>query len=266
MTPQSATQHERQLSGGGIAQAALPTVALPVRAIAEAPPLAVPAAPGLAGRLRPRLRRASTQRRLLASADAVSSLAALVAVSAAFGHGQTSPLLLLWLPLTVGLFKIAGLYDRDDMRLRALDARRDAAAAAARRACALLASRSPRRPRGRRARSTAGGSPGCGSGSSSRCSSAGARSRAMAGRRGMLPRRALPGDRRAASAPSGSARSSSRADRARNVVACAAAGGRGRADDRWTPTTPSRRLVAELKRRPDHHRAGRPTTAGRSRS
>jgi exopolysaccharide biosynthesis polyprenyl glycosylphosphotransferase len=115
MTPQSATQHERQVSRGGIAEATLPTVALSARAVAEAKPLI---APGLPGRARLRLGRASTQRRLLASADAVSSLVALVAVSAAFGQGRITLALLAWLPLTVGLFKIAGLYDREDMRLR----------------------------------------------------------------------------------------------------------------------------------------------------
>jgi exopolysaccharide biosynthesis polyprenyl glycosylphosphotransferase len=114
MTPQSATQHERQAPRGGIAEATLPTVALPARAIAEARPLVAP----LPGRGRLALGRASTQRRLLASADAVGSLAALVAVSAAFGHGRLSLLLLAWLPLTVALFKVAGLYDREDMRLR----------------------------------------------------------------------------------------------------------------------------------------------------
>ena len=114
MTPQSATQQERQVRGG-VAQATLPTVALPLRAVAEAQPLVVS---GLPDRARLRLGRASTQRRLLASADAVSSLAALVAVTAAFGSAQLSLLLLAWLPLTIALFKIAGLYDREDMRLR----------------------------------------------------------------------------------------------------------------------------------------------------
>jgi exopolysaccharide biosynthesis polyprenyl glycosylphosphotransferase len=117
MTPQTATQPKPQ-GRGGIAQATLPTVALTEPATRHAIPATWPGVQRRPGQGRPRLARASTQRRLLASADAVAALLALVAVLTVFGDGRLSPALLAWLPLTVALFKVAGLYDRDDMRLR----------------------------------------------------------------------------------------------------------------------------------------------------
>ncbi len=107
MTLQSVTQADRR-------ESSVPTVALPGPVALPAPPFA--AAP--LSEARTRLARASTQRRVLASADAIGSFVALVAALAVLG--RTPPLLLLavWPPLTVALFKIAGLYDREDMRLR----------------------------------------------------------------------------------------------------------------------------------------------------
>jgi exopolysaccharide biosynthesis polyprenyl glycosylphosphotransferase len=115
MTTQTATQRKSQ-GGGGLATARLPIVALTEQP-AQAP-AAWPDARSVPGQRRARTTRASKQRRLLASADAIAALIALCAVMAAFGDGHLSLALLAWLPVTIGIFKVAGLYDRDDMRLR----------------------------------------------------------------------------------------------------------------------------------------------------
>jgi exopolysaccharide biosynthesis polyprenyl glycosylphosphotransferase len=63
------------------------------------------------------LRRESHRRRLLATADAVAAAAALAFVSSAFGHARPPLAIVAGLPLVVLLFKIAGLYDRDQLRI-----------------------------------------------------------------------------------------------------------------------------------------------------
>src|SRR4051812_1488320 len=104
MSSQSVTQADRRDSS-------VPTVALPrplSSAVRSVPPFTV--AP--AGQTRTRLGRASTQRRVLAFADAIGSLVALLVVLATLD--QMPPLLVaVWPLLTVALFKLAGLYDRE---------------------------------------------------------------------------------------------------------------------------------------------------------
>ena len=154
-----------------------------------------------------------------AAADVLSaSLALLVVLSCSGRRASRGSAALAGLPLVVLLFKIAGLYDRDQLRLVPLDARRGAAAGAARPASTRWASRSCSRVAARRARSAAARSPRSGSSASSR-SWAAAIARALAGRRALLAGRALPRDRRAGAAPSASARSSRSSHAHATVVA-----------------------------------------------
>jgi exopolysaccharide biosynthesis polyprenyl glycosylphosphotransferase len=67
--------------------------------------------------LRSRLRRESFHRRVLAAADLLAASVALVLVSSAMGASQAGLAALVGMPLVVLLFKIAGLYDRDQLRL-----------------------------------------------------------------------------------------------------------------------------------------------------
>lgn len=60
---------------------------------------------------------AAIHRRLLGIADGFAAVATLLLADALFGHGAVSPLVLAGVPLVVLLFKVAGLYDRDEMRL-----------------------------------------------------------------------------------------------------------------------------------------------------
>jgi exopolysaccharide biosynthesis polyprenyl glycosylphosphotransferase len=63
------------------------------------------------------LRRESVHRRLLALADVVAATVALVSVLAVLGEDRPGVAALAAMPLIVVLFKIAGLYDRDQLRL-----------------------------------------------------------------------------------------------------------------------------------------------------
>jgi exopolysaccharide biosynthesis polyprenyl glycosylphosphotransferase len=63
------------------------------------------------------LRRESLHRRLLGAADVLAATLALVLVLTLLGHDQLGLATLAGMPLVVVLFKIAGLYDRDQMRL-----------------------------------------------------------------------------------------------------------------------------------------------------
>src|SRR3954468_11556889 len=63
------------------------------------------------------LRRESLHRRLLGAFDVFAAMASLLFVLTATGAGDPILLALAFSPLVVVLFKIAGLYDRDLMRL-----------------------------------------------------------------------------------------------------------------------------------------------------
>jgi exopolysaccharide biosynthesis polyprenyl glycosylphosphotransferase len=64
-----------------------------------------------------RLRRDSLHRRLIALADVLAATLALVVVLVALGHDQLGLASLVAMPLVAVLFKVAGLYDRDQLRL-----------------------------------------------------------------------------------------------------------------------------------------------------
>src|SRR3954470_17641265 len=102
----------------GAASIAAPRFRPGLRSI-EAPALIARPRPGLSGARRGvRLRREAVQRRLLAAADLIGAAVALglVAGVPAVG-GQPGLLLFAAVPLVVAVFKIAGLYDRDQLRL-----------------------------------------------------------------------------------------------------------------------------------------------------
>jgi exopolysaccharide biosynthesis polyprenyl glycosylphosphotransferase len=61
--------------------------------------------------------RESVRRRLLGVADVIAATVALMLVLVLLGHDQVSIAILAGMPLVVVLFKIAGLYDRDQLRL-----------------------------------------------------------------------------------------------------------------------------------------------------
>jgi exopolysaccharide biosynthesis polyprenyl glycosylphosphotransferase len=63
------------------------------------------------------LRRESHRRRILAAADVVAATAALTLVLAVLGQTGPGLAILAGMPLVVVLFKIAGLYDRDQLRI-----------------------------------------------------------------------------------------------------------------------------------------------------
>jgi exopolysaccharide biosynthesis polyprenyl glycosylphosphotransferase len=63
------------------------------------------------------LRRESHRRRLLAVADVVAATAALSLVFALLGDARPGMAILAGMPLVVVLFKIAGMYDRDQLRI-----------------------------------------------------------------------------------------------------------------------------------------------------
>jgi exopolysaccharide biosynthesis polyprenyl glycosylphosphotransferase len=63
------------------------------------------------------LRRESLHRRLLGASDLLAAALSLLIVLTATGNGTPSPLVLAVCPLVVLVFKVAGLYDRDLMRL-----------------------------------------------------------------------------------------------------------------------------------------------------
>ena len=63
------------------------------------------------------LRRESLHRRLLAAADVGAATLSLVLVLSVLGADRPGLVLLVGMPLVVVLFKIAGLYDRDQLRL-----------------------------------------------------------------------------------------------------------------------------------------------------
>jgi exopolysaccharide biosynthesis polyprenyl glycosylphosphotransferase len=109
MTPQLAarlTIHDEDalgLSGGGS------VVALPVRRhrFTDGEESALPSL----------LRREAFHRRLLGASDLLATGLALTLVLSVLGAGQPDLAILAGLPLVVVLFKIAGLYDRDQMRI-----------------------------------------------------------------------------------------------------------------------------------------------------
>jgi|SRR6478672_2756610 exopolysaccharide biosynthesis polyprenyl glycosylphosphotransferase len=63
------------------------------------------------------LRRERVHRRLLALADVVAATASLVVVLTLLGSDQVGLATLVGMPLVVVVFKVAGLYDRDELRL-----------------------------------------------------------------------------------------------------------------------------------------------------
>jgi len=63
------------------------------------------------------LRRESQRRRLLAAGDVLAATAALTLVLVLLGQSRSGIAILAGMPLVVVLFKIAGLYDRDQLRI-----------------------------------------------------------------------------------------------------------------------------------------------------
>src|SRR3954447_9774114 len=63
------------------------------------------------------MRRESLHRRLLGAADLLAAAASLLFVLVATGSGDPGLAVLAGTPLVIVLFKVAGLYDRDSMRL-----------------------------------------------------------------------------------------------------------------------------------------------------
>jgi exopolysaccharide biosynthesis polyprenyl glycosylphosphotransferase len=123
MTPQTATKltlHDPDGSALPLALRRRP-VAVPMGpSLAEAGMPAPGLAPPLAAQVRgiaALLGPAALHRRLLGAADAVAAVLALVVVLSVLGEARPGIFVLACMPLTVVLFKVAGLYDRDDMRL-----------------------------------------------------------------------------------------------------------------------------------------------------
>jgi exopolysaccharide biosynthesis polyprenyl glycosylphosphotransferase len=117
MTPQLVARlriHEPETADAIPARRPLSAVpiAQPARASARDPhPAAEPGPPPSL------LRREATHRRLLAVADVLSVALALIVVLSVLGQDRPALVALLVLPLLVVPFKIAGLYDRDELRL-----------------------------------------------------------------------------------------------------------------------------------------------------
>ena len=63
------------------------------------------------------LRREAQRRRLLATADVLAAGAALTLVLTLVGQSSPGIAILAAMPLVIFLFKIAGLYDRDQLRI-----------------------------------------------------------------------------------------------------------------------------------------------------
>ena len=118
MTPQLVarlTIHEPQASQATIAAGAPPFVA--GGGLIAVPRRRFRRDEGRERTLPPRLRRESLQRRLLGAADVLAATGALVLVLSLLGQDRLGLAALVGMPLVVLLFKIAGLYDRDQLRL-----------------------------------------------------------------------------------------------------------------------------------------------------
>jgi exopolysaccharide biosynthesis polyprenyl glycosylphosphotransferase len=63
------------------------------------------------------VRRESLRRRLLAGADVLSAMLALIVVLDLLGEDRTALTALAGIPIVIILFKVAGLYDRDELRI-----------------------------------------------------------------------------------------------------------------------------------------------------
>src|SRR4051812_11519449 len=117
MTPQLARSlsiHEPEVAGALTPSGDLVEVARQAPVL----PLTRPVPRELDGRCVPwLLRREALHRRLLVLADVSATTVALFVVLNLLGEPRTSPAALLITPLVVVLFKIAGLYHRDDLRL-----------------------------------------------------------------------------------------------------------------------------------------------------
>ena len=186
------------------------------------------------------LRRESRRRRLLAVADVVGATAALTLVLVLLGETRPGPAILAGMPLVVLLFKVAGLYDRDQLRI--VRSTLDEAPALAQLTGLyaltvailhpLLSGQPSEAPRSRRSGSLI------------------SRDRRRA-HRGALPRltwfggRAVPGDRRRPGAPSACGRSCARAAARARGHRDAAAG--GRRHDRLGRPEGLRQIVCELQ-------------------
>src|SRR5918998_603549 len=116
MTPQLASRltiHEQELAeaafGGGSLSVNGSMVALPPRRLrlVEGGERTLPSL----------LRREALHRRLLGAADVLAATLALVLVLELLGGDQAGVAAVLGMPLVVVLFKVAGLYDRDELRL-----------------------------------------------------------------------------------------------------------------------------------------------------
>jgi exopolysaccharide biosynthesis polyprenyl glycosylphosphotransferase len=113
MTPQLAARlriHEPEVVGAPGAGEPLVAVPDPLPAPADRPDLHGEPLPSLWGR-------EALHRRLLGIADVLAAALALFLVLTVLGDDQPALAALLATPLVVVIFKIAGLYDRDDLRL-----------------------------------------------------------------------------------------------------------------------------------------------------
>ena len=117
MTPQLAarlTIHEPEFAGASVAGEGV--VAVPDRA--PVPLLARVRRPEFDDESLPSLwRRESVHRRLLGLADVAAAALALLVVLNVLGNDHTAAVALACTPVIVLLFKLAGLYDRDELRL-----------------------------------------------------------------------------------------------------------------------------------------------------
>jgi exopolysaccharide biosynthesis polyprenyl glycosylphosphotransferase len=110
MTPQLATRLTIHPAEAGTEVALRdPFVSLPARRF--------PQIDGSQRALPARLRRETLHRRLLGASDILAATIAFIAVTVGLGHEQPNLLAFVGMPLLVLQFKLAGLYDRDQLRI-----------------------------------------------------------------------------------------------------------------------------------------------------
>src|SRR5919109_3462394 len=112
MTPELAARlriHEPEIQSSGLVAVPEPAP-LRIPARAEPPELDEACLPAL-------WRRERLHRRLLGVADVAAATVALIAILDLLGHDRTALAALVAPPIVVLIFKIAGLYDRDELRL-----------------------------------------------------------------------------------------------------------------------------------------------------
>jgi exopolysaccharide biosynthesis polyprenyl glycosylphosphotransferase len=116
MTPTLAklTIHDPAIAEGDLSDGRL---AIAPRALVAVPPRRLGSADGYEQAARSSRRREALRRRLLCTADVVAAGAALMTVVALLGDARLKVVTLLGVPVVVLLFKLAGLYDREQLRL-----------------------------------------------------------------------------------------------------------------------------------------------------